>query len=265
MEDVKKCLTVLNNVLLTKTFLVGERVSLADISVGCNLLMLYKQVCNNTDICFNPLSPNNHTQILQSDLHTFPLRISWENLTKDQGIVSLVIILLISHNHFSWQSMDILRRKLMLIAIEIWRVDPQHYQVIVCIDLYTFLKIAVEALLWTFFLNRHFFLILLPSTKEIFISCWISPCPTWTDKPVSQNSNFSTEMVGIPSYHGQLTWTWHYYIYIIISLHYHFLVNNPVLSEVFGVSEVNTSYTITVRDSTDNSSNNNSTKESVIR
>ncbi|WP_459806180.1 glutathione binding-like protein, partial [Herbidospora sp. RD11066] len=26
MEDVKKCLTVLNNVLLTKTFLVGERV-----------------------------------------------------------------------------------------------------------------------------------------------------------------------------------------------------------------------------------------------
>lgn len=44
MEDVKKCLTVLNNVLLTKTFLVGERVTLADISVGCNLLMLYRQV-----------------------------------------------------------------------------------------------------------------------------------------------------------------------------------------------------------------------------
>ena len=119
IEDVKKCLTVLNNVLLTKTFLVGERVSLADISVGCNLLMLYKQVCNNSNICFNPLSPNNHTQILQSDLHTFPLRISWENLTKDQGIVSLVIILLISHNHFSWQSMDILRRKLILITIGI--------------------------------------------------------------------------------------------------------------------------------------------------
>ncbi|CAH3181944.1 unnamed protein product, partial [Porites lobata] len=48
MEDVKKCLTVLNNVLLTKTFLVGERVSLADISVGCNLLMLYKQVMDPT-------------------------------------------------------------------------------------------------------------------------------------------------------------------------------------------------------------------------
>ena len=34
-------------------------------------------------------------QILQTDLHTFPLRISWENLIKDQGIFSLVSILLI--------------------------------------------------------------------------------------------------------------------------------------------------------------------------
>ena len=44
MEDIKKSLTVLNNALLTKTFLVGERVTLADISVACNLLMLYTQV-----------------------------------------------------------------------------------------------------------------------------------------------------------------------------------------------------------------------------
>ena len=50
MEDVKKCLTVLNNVLLTKTFLVGERVTLADISVVCNLLMLYKQVCDEKEM-----------------------------------------------------------------------------------------------------------------------------------------------------------------------------------------------------------------------
>ena len=42
----------------------------------------------------NPLSPNIQVQILQSHLHTFPLRISWENLMKDPGIFSLVIILL---------------------------------------------------------------------------------------------------------------------------------------------------------------------------
>ena len=40
----------------------------------------------------NPLSPNINKQILQTDLHTFPLRISWENLITDQGIFSLVII-----------------------------------------------------------------------------------------------------------------------------------------------------------------------------
>ena len=45
--------------------------------------------------CFNPLSPSIHIQILQTDLHTFPLRISWENLIKDQGIFTWVIILLI--------------------------------------------------------------------------------------------------------------------------------------------------------------------------
>jgi len=34
----------------------------------------------------NPLSPNIHIQILQTDLYTFPLRISYENLIKDQSI-----------------------------------------------------------------------------------------------------------------------------------------------------------------------------------
>ena len=34
---------------------------------------------------YNPLSPNIHIQILQTNLHTFPLRISWENL---KGIFS---------------------------------------------------------------------------------------------------------------------------------------------------------------------------------
>ena len=41
---------------------------------------------------FNPLSPDIHIQILQTDLHTLPLRISWENLIKHQGMFSFVII-----------------------------------------------------------------------------------------------------------------------------------------------------------------------------
>lgn len=44
IEDIKKCLAYLNAHLLTRTYLVGERISLADITVACNLLMLYKQV-----------------------------------------------------------------------------------------------------------------------------------------------------------------------------------------------------------------------------
>ena len=36
----------------------------------------------------NPLSPNIQIQILQTGLYTFPLRISWDNLIKDQGIFS---------------------------------------------------------------------------------------------------------------------------------------------------------------------------------
>uniref|UniRef100_A0A8C6U964 Eukaryotic translation elongation factor 1 gamma n=1 Tax=Neogobius melanostomus TaxID=47308 RepID=A0A8C6U964_9GOBI len=43
-EDVKRVLTVLNQHLNTRTFLVGERISLADITVACSLLWLYKQV-----------------------------------------------------------------------------------------------------------------------------------------------------------------------------------------------------------------------------
>ena len=42
----------------------------------------------------NPLSPNIQIQILQTNLYTFPSRMSWENLIKDQSIFFLVIILL---------------------------------------------------------------------------------------------------------------------------------------------------------------------------
>merc|ERR1712165_486984 len=43
-EDVKAAMKTLNDHLLTRTFLVGERVSLADIAVACTMLSLYKQV-----------------------------------------------------------------------------------------------------------------------------------------------------------------------------------------------------------------------------
>jgi len=41
---IKKCLALLNEFLATRTFLVGERVTLADISLCCNMVMLYVQV-----------------------------------------------------------------------------------------------------------------------------------------------------------------------------------------------------------------------------
>ena len=45
--------------------------------------------------CFNLFAPNIQIQILQTDLHTFRYKISWENLIKNQGIFPLVIISLI--------------------------------------------------------------------------------------------------------------------------------------------------------------------------
>ncbi|XP_050425465.1 elongation factor 1-gamma [Adelges cooleyi] len=46
IEDVKAILTYLDNYLLTKTYLVGERISLADITVACSLIQLYQHVLN---------------------------------------------------------------------------------------------------------------------------------------------------------------------------------------------------------------------------
>merc|ERR1711962_1138267 len=43
-EDVKVAMKTLNDHLLTRTFLVGERLSLADIAVACTMLSLYKHV-----------------------------------------------------------------------------------------------------------------------------------------------------------------------------------------------------------------------------
>ncbi|XP_032872093.1 elongation factor 1-gamma [Amblyraja radiata] len=43
-EELKKVLAILDEHLKTRTFLVGERVTLADITLVCSLLWLYKQV-----------------------------------------------------------------------------------------------------------------------------------------------------------------------------------------------------------------------------
>jgi elongation factor 1-gamma len=43
-EAIKKSLSVLDSYLETRTYLVGERISLADISVCCNLIQLYSTV-----------------------------------------------------------------------------------------------------------------------------------------------------------------------------------------------------------------------------
>merc|ERR1712110_782695 len=43
-EDVKKAMDVLNKVLLTKTYLVGERITLADVCVAYAMKMLFENV-----------------------------------------------------------------------------------------------------------------------------------------------------------------------------------------------------------------------------
>merc|ERR1719491_1176836 len=43
-EDIWAALKALNDHLLSRTFLVGERLTLADVAVACTLLSLYKQV-----------------------------------------------------------------------------------------------------------------------------------------------------------------------------------------------------------------------------
>lgn len=41
---LKKCMEMLNSFLETRTFLVGERITLADITLACNMMMLYAKV-----------------------------------------------------------------------------------------------------------------------------------------------------------------------------------------------------------------------------
>ena len=80
-----------NVTILTTSFLCSffwQMMSCA-VVIMTSFIIPFPSILNNY---FNPLSPNIHIQILQTDLHTFPLRISWENLIKHQGIFSFVII-----------------------------------------------------------------------------------------------------------------------------------------------------------------------------
>ena len=60
-------------------------------------------------ICFNPLSPNIHIQILQTDLYIYERSLGTYFLFGDHFITS--------HKLISWPCMDIVRRKLMLVTI----------------------------------------------------------------------------------------------------------------------------------------------------
>ena len=79
-------------------FLVTVAVS-TYLHVVCHYFICLMSLFQGHVGCFNftvnPLSPNIHMQILQTDLYTFPYRMSKENLIKDQSIFPLVIILFI--------------------------------------------------------------------------------------------------------------------------------------------------------------------------
>lgn len=78
-------------------------------------------------------------EILQTDLHTFPKKISLENLIKDLiNYIPSGDHFKNSHNLFSWCSMSIVKRKLMLLSRGFkWLIDfdllkkfmTAHYEV----------------------------------------------------------------------------------------------------------------------------------------
>ena len=62
----------------------------------------------------------------------FLKRISWENLMKDQSFSLLGDHFINSHNLISWQYMDIVRRKLMLITflcVKMWIIVSHFFKI----------------------------------------------------------------------------------------------------------------------------------------
>ena len=86
---------------------------------------------------FNLLSPKIHIQILQTDLHTFPPRISWENLVKDQSILSFLTIFLVLITFSLTCEVIIVGRKIKLITLGTERVKIQTFLLINLLVLHT--------------------------------------------------------------------------------------------------------------------------------
>ena len=76
------------NVLIVKQILLVSTIG----NIGKTVMRICILIWG-AGIRFNPFSPNIHIQILQTDLHTFPSRMCWENLFQDQSICFLVISL----------------------------------------------------------------------------------------------------------------------------------------------------------------------------
>ena len=86
---------------------------------------------------FNLLSPKIHIQILQTDLNTFPPRISWENLVKDQSIFSFLTIFLVLITFSLTCEVIIVGREFMLITLGTERVKIQTSLLINLLVLHT--------------------------------------------------------------------------------------------------------------------------------
>ena len=86
---------------------------------------------------FNLLSSKIHIQILQTDLHTFPPRISWETLVKDQSIFSFLTIFLVLITFSLTCEVIIVGRKITLITLGTERVKIQTSLLINLLVLHT--------------------------------------------------------------------------------------------------------------------------------
>ena len=101
-------------------FLVTVAVS-TYLHVVCHYFICLMSLFQGHVACFNftvnPLSPNIHMQILQTDLYTFSLQNEYRESDKRSKRFPFGDHFIYSHNLISLQCMDIVRRKLILVTI----------------------------------------------------------------------------------------------------------------------------------------------------